>query len=175
MIKVKFSLDLKNALPAPGQRKRFPHLNKVVADAKLGLRKAATAGQEAMRDKVLNSPPTGSKFDDGSRIDTWTMFDSISKSRVKEVKPTDQRRRTSASVSFGFPADADGNIKDAPTSPTRGQASDNWRSDPNYFVMQEYGDSMFDEATYPGMFSQKAGLEAAKNAFTEYMKRKGYK
>lgn len=175
MAKVKFSVDLPTLLPAPGQRKRFPHLHKIVEDAKLALRAAARAGEEAMKDRVLDSPPTGSPMDDGRRVDTFTMFDTISRSRVKESKPNDRRRRTSASVSFGFPANNDGSIKNAPAAPTRGQASDRWRSDPNYFVMQEYGDSMFDDITYPGMFSQRDGAAAAIAAFDSYMKRKGYK
>lgn len=175
MAKVKFSVDLPSMLPAPGQRKRFPHLEKIANDAKLAMREAAKAGEEAMKDRVLDSPPTGSKVDDGRRVDTWTMYDSISRSRVKETKSRDRRRRTSATVSFGFPANADGSIKNAPAAPTRGQASDRWRSDPNYFVMQEYGDSMFDDITYPGMFSQRDGAAAAIAAFDSYMKRKGYK
>ncbi len=173
--KVKFSKDLSQLLPAPGQRTRFPHLQKIVDDTKVALREAARAGEEAMKERVLNSPPTGSKSDDGKRVDTWTMYDSISRSRVREGKQKDRRRRTGASVSFGFPADENGNIKDAPMTPTRVQANERWRSDPNYFVMQEYGDSMFDEAFYPGMFSQQAGMDAAKVAFDSYMKRKGYK
>ena len=175
MAKVTFSKDLKQLLAAPGQRKRFPHLQKIADDTKVALREAARAGQDAMRGVVLDSPPTGSKSDDGKRVDTFTMFDSIGRSRVRETKQRDRRRRGSVSVSFGFPADKDGNIKDAPAVPTRGQASEKWRSDPNYFVMQEYGDSMFDEAFYPGMFSQKAGMDAAKTAFDMYMKKKGYK
>jgi hypothetical protein len=182
MAKVKFSKNLSQMLPAPGQRKRFPALQKVVDDTKVALREAAKAGEEAMKERVLNSPPTGSRSDDGKRVDTWTMYDSISRSRVREGKQRDRRRRTGASVSFGFPADENGNIKDAPMVPTRGpavpargQGALPWRSDPNYFAMQEYGDSMFDEAFYPGMFSQRAGLDAAKAAFDSYMKRKGYK
>lgn len=175
MTKVKFSVNLPDLLPAPGQRKRFPHLDKVATDIKLGLRSAARAGEEAMKDRVLNSPPTGSRVDDGARVDTFTMFDSISRSKVRETSSRDRRKRSGVSVSFGFPADANGKIKDAPTVPTRGQASERWRSDPNYFVMQEYGDSMFDEITYPGMFAQDAGSVAAQNAFDTYMKKKGYK
>lgn len=175
MAKVKFSIDLPNLLPAPGQRKRFPHLQKLADDYKLAMREAAKAGQNAMKDRVLDSPPTGSKMDDGRRVDTWTMYDSIGKSRVRENPSRDRRRRTSATVSFGFPADSNGDIKDAPSAPTRGQAGERWRSDPNYFVMQEYGDSMFDELSYPGMKSQEDGVKAAITAFDSYMKRKGYK
>lgn len=175
MAKLTFSKDLQQLLAAPGQRKRFPHLQKIVNDTKVALREAARAGEDAMKGRVLDSPPTGSKSDDGKRVDTFTMFDSIGRSRVREAKQRDRRRKGSASVSFGFPADENGNIKDAPAVPTRGQASEKWRSDPNYFVMQEYGDSMFDEAFYPGMFSQEAGMDAAKTAFDMYMKKKGYK
>jgi hypothetical protein len=173
----KFSLgeDLKKMLAAPGQRKRFPHLEKIATDTRRALDAAAAAGADAMRYTVLNSPPTGNKADDGQRVETFTMFDSIGRSKAAEPKSKDRRRRSSVSASFGFPADADGNIKDAPAVPTRGQASEKWRSDPNYFVMQEYGDSMFDEAFYHGMFSQRAGLEAARSAFDAYMKKKGYK
>lgn len=175
MAKVNFSKDLKLLLAAPGQRKRFPHLQKIADDTKAALREAARAGEDAMKGVVLNSPPTGNKADDGQRVETFTMFDSIGRSRVRETKQRDRRRRGSVSVSFGFPADENGNIKDAPPVPTRGQASEKWRSDPNYFVMQEYGDSMFDEAFYHGMFSQDVGIEAAKTAFDMYMKKKGYK
>lgn len=173
--KIKFSVNLPDLLPAPGQRKRFPHLDKVAADIKVGLREAAKAGENAMKDRVLDSPPTGSKNDDGRRVDTWTMYDSISRSKVREKGSRDRRRRSSVSVSFGFPADANGRIKDAPTVPTRGQADERWRSDPNYFVMQEYGDSMFEGIDYPGMFAQKEGSKAAQTAFEGYMKKKGYK
>jgi hypothetical protein len=167
--------DLKKMLAAPGQRKRFPHLRKITKDTKDALTAAAEAGADAMRYTVLNSPPTGNKADDGQRVETFTMFDSIGFSKSVEPRSRDRRRRSSASASFGFPADKDGNIKDAPRVPTRGEASEKWRSDPNYFVMQEYGDSMFDEAFYHGMFSQRAGMDAAQTAFDAYMKKKGYK
>lgn len=175
MASLKFTLKTSMSLPAQGQRTRFPHLDKIASDVKLALRDAARAGEEAMKNRVLDSPPTGSKVDDGRRVDTWTMYDSISRSKVKEVKPKDRRRRSGVSVSFGFPADVNGQIKDAPAVPTRGQASDRWRSDPNYFVMQEYGDSMFEELSYPGMFAQNDGAKAAEVAFQAHMRKKGYK
>lgn len=175
MAKLNFSKDLKQMIAAPGQRKRFPHLQKIADDAREALKEASKAGESAMRDRVLNSPPTGTKVDDGKRVDTFTMFESIRRSRVRAAKQNDRRRRGSLSVSFGFPADENGNIKDAPVTPINPPKNANWRSDPNYFVMQEYGDSMFDEAFYPGMFSQDAGMDAAKTAFDIYMKKKGYK
>jgi hypothetical protein len=175
MAKVKLNLTKILSLPAPGQRTRYKHLQKLSRDIKGGLTTAVIAGSEAMKDRVVNSPPTGSKVDDGRRVDTWTMYDSIDFSKPREPRSKDRRKRSSVSASFGFPANPDGSIKDAPTSPTRGGGSENWRSDPNYFVMQEYGNSMFDELSYPGMRSQQDGLDAAATAFDSYMKKKGYK
>jgi hypothetical protein len=177
MAKVKINFNLREvmSLPAPGQRTRYKHLRKLTRDIKDGLEAAVVAGADTMRSRVLDSPPTGSSVDDGRRVDTFTMFDSIGSSKPTEPRSRDRRKRSGVSASFGFPANKDGTIKDAPTAPTRGQAGEHWRSDPNYFVMQEYGESMFDELTYPGMEAQKVGLEVAEKTFTEYMKKKGYK
>lgn len=176
MAKLKYNLTVKGfEVPAPGQQKRFPHLEKIESDLRSSIRKALRAGEEAMKDRVLDSPPTGSRKDDGARVDTWTMFDSIGRSQVRAEKVQDRRRRRPLKFSFGFPADENGNIADAPTSPTRG-GSDNprWRQDPNYFVMQEYGDDMFD-VFYPGMYAQQEGRKAFIDSFENEMKRKGYK
>lgn len=176
MAKLKYNISLKGlSFPAPGQKKRFPHLEKVERDLRSSLRNGLKAGEEAMKDRVLNSPPTGSRVDDGRRVDTWTMYDSIGRSQVRAEKSADRRRRRSAKFSFGFPADENGNIAHAPATPTRGPSENaRWRQDPNYFVMQEYGDELFD-VFYPGMFAQEEGRRAFIASFESEMKRKGYK
>ena len=172
----KRSKNLGKGLPSLPKQVMYPHLKKMVKQIQEGLRIAAKAGQEAMQNKILNSP-TYSARHNGRRYNTGTMFESVGKSNVKTAYPDDKRMRGSASVSFGFPAYPDGRIKDAPTNPSGPPREESlaWRSDPNYFVMQEYGDSMFDEATYPGMFSQAAGYRAAVEAFETYLKRKKIK
>lgn len=176
MAKLTYNISLKGLnFPAPGQKKRFPHLEKIEQDLRSSLRIGLRAGEEAMKDRILNSPPTGSRVDDGRRVDTWTMYDSIGRSQVRAEKIQDRRRRRAAKFSFGFPADENGNIADAPATPTRGPSENpRWRQDPNYFVMQEYGDELFD-VSYPGMFAQEEGRREFISKFESEMKRKGYK
>jgi hypothetical protein len=149
---------------------------------------AAYKGAEAMRDKVLNSP-TGTSWHEAinkergnqslsARYETGTMFESIARTRGKIIANKDRRRRSSAVASFGWPLDSSGIIKDAPTSPTsKGKKMPDgpgWRSDPKYFMMQEYGFNNEGDMV-PGMFSQRAGVKAAKEALDAIFDKRGYK
>lgn len=159
------SKQTKFSLPAPGQIMRHPHLKKLRDDVIIAIRESTYVAVDAMRDRVLNSPPTGSRVDDGRRVDTWTMFDSIDRSKTLVEKGIDRRYRQTAIARFGFPANPDGTIADAPATPTRGASQNSkWRQDPNYFAMQEYGDSEYD-VFYPGMFSQAEGESAFREDF----------
>jgi hypothetical protein len=97
----------------------------------------------------------------GSRLETGNMYNSVSYKRGKVVPGPDKRFKQDIVGGFGWPADESGNIKDAPSSPmSRSRDSDtpNWREDPRYFAMQEYG---FGKT--PGMNSQERASRAARN------------
>jgi hypothetical protein len=148
---------------------------------------AAYKGADAMRDKVLNSP-TGTKWHraineqrgnpTAARYETGTMFESIARTYGKIIPNQDRRKRSAAVASFGWPVDSSDTIKDAPMSPTtkgtRMPDGPGWRSDPKYFMMQEYGFNNEGDMV-PGMFSQRAGVEAAKLALNEIFAKRGYK
>jgi hypothetical protein len=147
---------------------------------------AAYKGAEAMRDKVLNSP-TGTNWHKAisrergkpdARYETGTMFESIGRTYGKIIANQDRRKQSSAIASFGWPLDNSGIIKDAPMSPlTKGKQMPDgpgWRSDPKYFMMQEYGFNNEGDMV-PGMFSQRAGVEAAKLALDQIFAKRGYK
>jgi hypothetical protein len=149
---------------------------------------AAYKGAEAMRDKVLNSP-TGTRWHEAinkqrgnptltARYETGTMFESIARTYAKIVANQDRRKRSSAVASFGWPLDSSGIIKDAPMSPTtkgtRMPDGPGWRSDPKYFMMQEYGFNNEGDMV-PGMFSQREGVKAAKDALDQMFVKRGYK
>ena len=96
---------------------------------------------------------------EGSRMETGNMYNSVSYKRGKIVSGPDKRFKQDIVGGFGWPADSSGNIKDAPGSPmSRSRDSDttNWRQDPRYFVMQEYGFGIT-----PGMNSQDKARAAA--------------
>lgn len=149
---------------------------------------AAYKGAQAMRDKILNSP-TGTnwhaKYSElrgkpGARYETGTMFESVGRTYGKIIPNRDRRRRSSAVASFGWPADSNGMPKDLPRNPlTKGKRlPDNpyqqWHEDPRYHMMQEYGFDNEGEMV-EGMFSQRAGAEAAKLALKEIFDKRGYK
>jgi hypothetical protein len=157
---------------------------------------AAFKAADAMRDKILNSP-TATEWHkrinkergnpEGARYETGTMFESVSRTYGKIVANADRRKQSSVVASFGWPAAEDGTIKDAPMNPmTKGtrrpdgpqwsQPGWGWRSDPRYFLMQEY-DKQYDgnpEIT-KGMHAQRAGVEAAKIAMDAFFAKRGYK
>lgn len=147
------SRRVKASLPAPGQLVRHPHLVKLRRDILESIRKSGNAAVEAMRERVLNSPATGSPMDDGARYDTGLMFESIDRGRTKVRDGLDRRYRQTAIASFGFPAGANGGIADAPG---RAPGARGWREDADYFARQEYGNSEYD-VSYPGMFAQEQG------------------
>lgn len=177
-------LDPKNPIANAANRKKYPWLEKVAEDMRRSAGYGAFKGADAMRGKILDSP-TGSSWHKainrdrgnppGARFETGTMYNSVSRTYGRIVPSRDARKRGSVTASFGWPADADGIIKDAPSAP-KGRMPDGpgWRDDPKYFLMQEYG---FDNEgrSVPGMRSQAAGVEAAKKAIQEELKRRGYK
>jgi hypothetical protein len=149
---------------------------------------AAYKGAQAMRDKVLNSP-TGTSWHEAinkqrgnqslsARYETGTMFESIGRTYGKIIANPDRRKRSNAVASFGWPLDSSGIIKDAPINPTskgkRMPDGPGWRSDPKYFMMQEYGFNNEGDMV-PGMFSQRSGVAAAKLALDEIFAKRGYK
>lgn len=183
-------IDPKNPIANAANRKKYPWLEKIAQDMRIAAGRAAAAGADAMRDKILNSP-TGSSWHIainiergkrppninqwGSRYETGTMFNLVSANRGKIVENADRRRRGSVTAGFGWPAMSDGTIKDAPSSPV-GRAPDGpgWRTDPKYFLMQEYGfNNMGDQVE--GMYSQQAGVEAAKLVLNNELRKMGYK
>lgn len=155
------------ALPAPGQMMRHPHLLKLRRDIIDSIRKSGVAAVDAMRERVLNSPPTGSPYDDGQRIDTGLMFESIERGKTVIQPGLDRRYRQTAIASFGFPAGPHGGIGDAPgrTPGARG-----WSEDSDYFARQEYGKDDYD-VSYPGMYAQNAGRKAFMEEFDREMSR----
>jgi hypothetical protein len=116
--------------------------------------------------RANNRPPINGKGGSvnnliGSRLETGNMYNSVSYKRGKIVAGPDKRFKQDIVGGFGWPADQSGNIKDAPSSPmSRSRDSDttNWRQDPRYFAMQEYG---FGKT--PGMNSQERASQAARN------------
>lgn len=178
-------IDLKNPIASPANLKKYPWLAKIAEDMRRSAGFAAYHGAKAMREKILDSPIPDSYSHrmvnarrgnpPNARYETGTMYNSVSFNRGSISHPKDQRRRGSVSAGFGWPADENGIIKDAPTSPIGRQPDGaGWRDDPKYFMMQEYG-FPHEGRTVPGMFSQRAGVEAAKIALNEELKRRGYK
>lgn len=153
---------------------------------------AAFKAAEAMRDKILNSPTTegGDTSSwhkkanaergnpENARYETGTMFESVSRTRGKIVPNADRRKQSSVVASFGWPATESGTIKDAPVSPTtkgtRNPDGPGWRSDPRYFLMQEYGFDNEGDWVW-GMWSQRVGAQAAKIAMDAFFAKRGYK
>lgn len=159
-----------------------PAMQKLARELRTAVSRAGLAGAKSMRSTILDSP-TGSMWHQrrniwrsanrpsidgkdgsvnnsmGSRIETGNMYNSVSAKYGKIVPGRDKRFKQDIVGGFGWPADEMGTIKNAPGSPmSRSRESDtpNWRSDPRYFHMQEYG---FDST--PGMNSQeKAGQVA---------------
>jgi hypothetical protein len=82
----------------------------------------------------------------GARLDSGNMYNSVSRKYGKVIPGKDKRYQQEIVGGFGWPADSSGNIKDAPSSPmSRSRDPDPvspsmkpWRSDPNYFAIQEY-------------------------------------
>jgi hypothetical protein len=170
--------------------KNNPGLQKLARQMRLAVSRAGKAGADSMRNTILYSP-TGTLWHDrrniwrqanrepiaginnqiGSRIETGNMYNSVSRKYGKIVPGKDKRYKQDIVGGFGWPADEMGNIKDAPSSPiskSRMPDTPNWRSDPRYFAMQEYG---FDNT--PGMNSQEtASLAARKKLEEELMKLK---
>lgn len=148
---------------------------------------AAYKAADAMRDKILNSP-TASRWHkaineqrnnpEGARYETGTMYESVSRTYGKIVANADRRKQSKVVASFGWPANSDGTIKDAPMNPTtkgtRNPDGPGWRSDPRYFMMQEYGFDNEGDWVW-GMQSQRAGVEAAKIAMDAFFAKRGYK
>jgi hypothetical protein len=170
--------------------KNNPGMQRIARELKRAISRAGLAGANSMRETILNSP-TGNDGPEplwshkrkniwrannrpaingkggsvnnliGSRLETGNMYNSVSYKRGKIVAGPDKRFKQDIVGGFGWPADASGNIKDAPSSPmSRSRDSDtpNWREDPRYFAMQEYG---FGKT--PGMQSQQRAAQAAKN------------
>jgi hypothetical protein len=159
-------------------------LEEEAQNVRKAVRFASRAAARAMKDKILDSP-TGSKWHsainsmrgnpDGARLETGTMYDAVASMEPKIVENADRRRQSAVVGGFGWPADANGNIKDA--SPRRRSQADpdgDWRTDPKYFMMQEYGFDL-DGDFVPGMHAQQAGVEAFKTNLDEYWKKRGYK
>jgi hypothetical protein len=173
--------------------KRNPAMLKKSKEIKRAVTRAGMAGAKSMRETILDSP-TGSIWHgrknefratrqgigaegvtnrSGSRIETGNMYNSVSFKRGKAIPDSDRRKRQGVTGGFGWPADGSGNIKDAPSSPMpRSREPDmaNWRSDPRYFVMQEYG-----FGGTPGMFSQQLASEVAQAKLMEEFRKIGIK
>lgn len=162
-------------------RKIYEHLNKQAHLIRRAMTRAGMAGAEEMKNIILDSPTgtpshrrrnmdrireraplkNGVQNRIGSRIETGNMFNSVHFKRGKIVQNIDRRRRGEIDGGFGWPAYADGRIKDAPSSPlakSRQPDTKNWRTDPRYFEMQEYGGPKT-----PAMNSQSRALQVAKN------------
>jgi hypothetical protein len=172
--------------------KNNPGLQKLARQMRLAVSRAGKAGADSMRNTILYSPTrspsvwhdrkniwrqenrepiSGVNNQIGSRIETGNMYNSVSRKYGKIVSGKDKRYKQDIVGGFGWPADEMGNIKDAPSSPmskSRMPDTPNWRSDPRYFAMQEYG---FDGTR--GMKSQEtASLAARKKLEEELMKLK---
>lgn len=173
--------------------KRNPAMLKKAAEIKRAVTRAGMAGAKSMRETILESP-TGSLWHgrrnafratrqgigaegitnrSGSRIETGNMYNSVSYKRGKAIPDSDRRKRQGVAGGFGWPADQGGRIKDAPSSPMPGSREPdmpNWRSDPRYFTMQEYG-----FGGTPGMFSQQTASGVAQAKLMEELKKIGIK
>lgn len=168
--------------------KKNPAMQKLAREMRLAVSRAGKAGADSMRNTILYSP-TGSLWHDrrniwraanrepiagksnqiGSRIETGNMYNSVSRKYGKIVSGKDKRYKQDIVGGFGWPADEMGNIKDAPSSPmsaSRSPDTPNWRSDPRYFAMQEYG---FDGTR--GMNSQETASQAARQKLEEELNR----
>lgn len=173
--------------------KKNPAMLKKAQKIKRAVTRAGVAGAKSMRETILDSP-TGSLWHGrknefratrpgigregvtnkaGSRIETGNMYNSVSYKRGKAIPDSDRRKRQGVTGGFGWPATEAGEIKNAPSSPMPGSREPdmaNWRSDPRYFVMQEYG---FDGT--PGMFSQREAAKIAKAKLMEEFNKIGIK
>jgi hypothetical protein len=173
--------------------KRNPAMLKKAQEIKRAVTRAGMAGAKSMRETILDSP-TGSLWHgrrnafratrpgigsdavtnrSGSRIETGNMYNSVSFKRGKAIPNRDKRVRQDVGGGFGWPATEAGAIKNAPSSPmskSREPDMPNWRSDPRYFSMQEYG---FDNT--PGMFSQQTASQVAQAKLMEEFKKIGIK
>lgn len=168
--------------------KKNPGMQQVARDLQRAVTRAGTEGARVMRDTILNSPTGNPRHIQrnitrgktrppiagkdglvnnswGSRLETGNMYNSVSFKRGKKVPGADARFKQDIIGGFGWPADTAGNIKDAPGSPmarSRQPDTTNWRSDPRYFAMQEYG---FGDT--PGMESQERASNAAREKLQE--------
>ena len=180
----KRNLPIEIAVANAVARRKNAILEEEAQNVRKAVRFASRAAARAMKDRILDSP-TGSKWHtaintmrgnpDGARLETGTMYDAVGSLEPKIVENADRRRQASIIGGFGWPADANGNIKDA--SPRRRSQADpdgDWRTDPKYFMMQEYGFDL-DGDWVPGMFAQQAGVEAFKQKLDEYWQKRGYK
>jgi hypothetical protein len=173
--------------------KKNPAMLKKAQEIKRAVTRAGMAGAKSMRETILDSP-TGSMWHgrrnafratrpgigtdgvtnrSGSRIETGNMYNSVSFKRGKAIPNRDKRVKQDVGGGFGWPATEAGAIKDAPSSPmskSRNPDTQNWRSDPRYFSMQEYG-----FGATPGMYSQEKAAEVAKSKLMEELNKIGVK
>ena len=163
--------------------KKNPAMQKLARELRVAVSRAGMAGAKSMRATILDSP-TGSMWHQrrniwrganrppingkdgsvndtwGSRIETGNMYNSVSAKYGKVVPGRDKRFKQDVVGGFGWPADEMGTIKNAPSSQmSRSRSADtpNWRSDPRYFAMQEYG-----FGNTPGMNAQEKAAQAAR-------------
>jgi hypothetical protein len=173
--------------------KKSPAMQKKAQEIKRAVTRAGMAGAKSMRETILDSP-TGSIWHgrrnafrstrpgigsegvtnrSGSRIETGNMYNSVSYKRGKAIPDSDRRKRQGVAGGFGWPATEAGEIKNAPSSPmskSREPDTANWRSDPRYFAMQEYGFGATE-----GMFSQVKASEIARSKLMEEFAKLGIK
>ena len=187
----KFTIPPEYIIKSKGMEKLYDQMRKAAG-------RAARSGAMAMQERILNSPTNsewhkrrnawrgqnrpsiGGKYVGpvnntwGSRIETGNMYNLISASRGKIVPGKDRRYNQSIVASFGWPATEGGVIKDAPSSllpQSRNPDTPNWREDPRYIAMQEYG---FGKT--PGMHAGEAGMEIARRRLIEEIRKiKGIK
>lgn len=165
--------------------KNNPEMQKLARQLRLAVSRAGMAGAKSMRETILDSP-TGSLWHQrrniwraanrpaingkdgsvnnswGSRIETGNMYNSVSAKYGKIVPGKDKRFKQDIVGGFGWPASEMGEIKNAPSSPmsrSRNPDTSNWREDPRYFAMQEYG-----FGNTPGMNSQDRAAQVARTA-----------
>jgi hypothetical protein len=175
--------------------KKNPAMRKKAAEIKRAVTRAGMAGAKEMRRVILEDSSTGSiwhsrrnafrakyrpaigtegvRNQDGSRIETGNMYNSVSYKRGKAVADSDRRRRQGVTGGFGWPATEGGEIKNAPSSPiskSRNPDTPNWRSDPRYFAMQEYG-----FGSTEGMNSQRKAAREALRVLREELAKVGVK
>jgi len=188
MINKKAFIKLERVISPEYILRKNAGMQELAADLKRAVTRAGTRGARVMREVILDSPtgnprhiqrnitrertrpPIAGKDGSvnnswGSRLETGNMYNSVSFKRGKKVPGADARFKQDIIGGFGWPADAAGNIKDAPGSPmsrSRQPDTTNWRSDPRYFAMQEYG---FGDT--PGMNSQEKASEAASQKLRE--------